>query len=174
MWGLEHTLAVPSSLTQAALPLVLCSRDEARFDELQRDIRMAMSRRRPGRRSDDFEHQVTLEVINIMRRFETCLATVEDPREAHGYGYVPSPIDTSSVRLPSSVLAVGELIAENCHEVWATGRIGDGWTWGETRDNASLKHPDLIPYSMLTEETKQYDRDTSFETLKVGREGEGG
>ena len=51
--------------------------------------------------------------------------------------------------------------------MWAQGRIADGWRWGANRDNDNKLHPDLIPYSDLTEETKQYDRDTANETLKA-------
>ena len=40
-----------------------------------------------------------------------------------GSRYEPHPVDTSRVKLPSSVLDLCELIAENCHEVWSVGRI---------------------------------------------------
>ena len=35
------------------------------------------------------------------------------------------------------------------------------------RDDEQLKHPGLIPYDQLPEEEKQYDRQTTKETLKV-------
>lgn len=81
--------------------------------------------------------------------------------------YVPKPIDTSDVILPENVLALAEKLAENTHEVWAQGRINDGWSYGEQRDDASKKHPCLIPYDELSESEKEYDRATAMETLKL-------
>ena len=45
--------------------------------------------------------------------------------------------------------------------------MDQGWTWGEQRDDERKKHPDLIPYDELTEEEKDYDRDTSLQTIKL-------
>lgn len=137
-----------------------------RFDELRREIRLIVVRRVPARRLVGMEEAMVRETADIMARFSDALTDV-DPREAQGYNYVPSPVDVSKVRLPSSILGICELVAENCHEVWSKGRIDQGWKWGAARDNAKKLHPDLIPYSELTEETKQYDRDTSFGALKV-------
>lgn len=49
--------------------------------------------------------------------------------------YKPNPIDTSKVELPEDLLELTERIAENVHENWSVGRIADGWTYGETRDD---------------------------------------
>lgn len=81
--------------------------------------------------------------------------------------YTPSPIDTSDVVLPADILELAERLAENTHEVWAKGRINDGWTYGETRDDLLKKHPCLIPYDELSESEKEYDRATALETLKL-------
>jgi len=80
--------------------------------------------------------------------------------------YKPTPIDTSNINLPEELLALAEKLAENTHEVWAQGRIAEGWTYGEVRDDANKKHPCLVPYSYLPESEKEYDRRTSLETLK--------
>lgn len=50
--------------------------------------------------------------------------------------YIPNPIDTSNVDLPADILVLVEKIAENTHDVWAAGRIAEGWTYGETWDDA--------------------------------------
>ena len=71
------------------------------------------------------------------------------------------------MRLPNSINLLTELLSQNAHEVWAVGRIQQGWRWGPHRDNDLLLHPDLEPYELLTEETRQYDRDTSLSALKV-------
>ena len=43
----------------------------------------------------------------------------------------------------------------------------DGWTYGEERNDAKRKHPCLVPYEELSEEEKEYDRNTSVETIKL-------
>lgn len=81
--------------------------------------------------------------------------------------YTPQPIDTKGVVLPEELNELAEMIAKNVHEVWSAGRMKDGWTYGEERNDAELKHPCLVPYEELTESEKEYDRNTSIETLKL-------
>ena len=81
--------------------------------------------------------------------------------------YTPQPIDTKSVDLPRELQALAEDIAKNVHEVCASGRMKDGWTYGEERNDAEKKHPCLVPYEDLSEEEKEYDRHTSIETIKL-------
>ncbi len=81
--------------------------------------------------------------------------------------YKPKPIDTNDICLDASLLELSELIAKNTHEVWSAGRIKDGWTYGVARDDEKKQHPCLIPYEELSEEEKEFDRNTSFETLKL-------
>ena len=81
--------------------------------------------------------------------------------------YVPQPIDTNDVELPKELVQLSEMIAENVHEVWARDRMNQGWTYGEQRDDKLKQTPCLIPYNELPEEEKEYDRNTSQETLKV-------
>ena len=81
--------------------------------------------------------------------------------------YCPKPIDTSEVKLPDEMLALTEKIAENVHDVWAKGRISEGWTYGEVTDPAQKTTPLLVPYAELPESEKAYDRNTAFETLRL-------
>ena len=81
--------------------------------------------------------------------------------------YRPNPIDTSHIQLSRDIIALGEVLAKNTHEVWAAGRIADGWTRGDVRDDVKKKHPCLVPYEELPESEKDYDRATSLESLKV-------
>lgn len=81
--------------------------------------------------------------------------------------YIPQPIDTKGVVLPKELNALAEEIAKNVHEVWSEGRMKAGWTYGEERDDARKQHPCLVPYEKLTETEKEYDRNTSQETLKL-------
>lgn len=81
--------------------------------------------------------------------------------------YTPQPIDTKGVVLPENLNELAEEIAKNVHEVWSAGRMADGWTYGEERNDALKQHPCLVPYEELSEEEKDYDRRTSQETLKL-------
>ena len=81
--------------------------------------------------------------------------------------YNPKPVDTSDISLPEELLALTERIAENVHDVWAAGRIAEGWTYGEKKDAEKKTTPLLIPYDELPESEKEYDRNTAFETPKL-------
>lgn len=81
--------------------------------------------------------------------------------------YKPNPIDTSDVILDEKLLKLTEEIAENVHEVWSKGRIEEGWIYGETRDDDKKETPCLVPYSELTEEERDYDRETAMQTIKL-------
>jgi len=80
--------------------------------------------------------------------------------------YDPKPIDTSDVVLPEELLSLTEKIAENVHDVWAEGRISEGWTYGAEQDTEKKTTPLLVPYNKLPESEKDYDRNTALETLK--------
>ncbi len=81
--------------------------------------------------------------------------------------YKPSPVDTSNVILSDDLLRLTEKISENVHEVWAKGRIADGWTYGEVRDDNKKITPCLVPYNQLPESEKAFDRSTAMETIKL-------
>ena len=83
--------------------------------------------------------------------------------------YHPQPLDTSGVSLSPDLLKLTEQIAANVHEVWAAGRISDGWRYGGERNDERKEHPCLVPYDDLSESEKEYDRNTAMETLKVIR-----
>lgn len=81
--------------------------------------------------------------------------------------YIPNPTDTSTIILPIEILDLVEEIAENTHDVWAAGRIAEGWTYGETRDDIKKTTPCLVPYSELPESEKEYDRSTAVSVIKL-------
>ena len=81
--------------------------------------------------------------------------------------YVPSPVDTSNVVLSAELVELTEKIAQNTHDVWAVGRIKEGWKYGETRDDTNKQTPCLVAYKDLPESEKNYDRNTSLETIKL-------
>lgn len=81
--------------------------------------------------------------------------------------YYAQPIDASHVQLPSRLLSLAHLLAENTHEVWSVARMNDGWTYGPQRNDRYKKHPCLVPYVFLTDEEKEYDFNTAIGTLKT-------
>ena len=80
--------------------------------------------------------------------------------------YIPQPIDTSEVELSPEILELTELLAKNTHDVWAAGRISQGWTYGPERNDEEKKHPCLVAYEKLSDDEKSYDVNTALETLK--------
>lgn len=81
--------------------------------------------------------------------------------------YTPAPLDLSDVILPDGLNELTEAIAENTHEVWSKGRMDEGWSYGPKRDDQAKTHPDLLPYSALTEGEKAYDRATAISAIKL-------
>ena len=68
--------------------------------------------------------------------------------------YLPQPVDTSNICLPQELENLVEQLARNVHEVWASSRIAQGWTWGPVRSDAFKTHPSLVPYEELSEEER--------------------
>lgn len=81
--------------------------------------------------------------------------------------YNPNPIDTSDIELSEELLELIEKLAENVHDVWAVGRINEGWTYGEKRDDSKKQSPCLVPYYDLPDSEKEYDRNTALTTIKA-------
>jgi hypothetical protein len=81
--------------------------------------------------------------------------------------YEPKPIDTSAAQLSPDLRELTERLAENAHELWAAQRISEGWSYGPERDDRARHHPDLVPYTDLSESEKEYDRITALGTLKA-------
>ena len=79
---------------------------------------------------------------------------------------IPKPVDTSDIVLSEDLLELSERLAEQVHEIWSEGRINDGWTYGEERNDQKKQTPCLVPYRELTETEKEYDRRTAYATLK--------
>lgn len=51
-----------------------------------------------------------------------------------------------------------EALARDEHDDWVAERLSNGWTHGE-RDPANKRSPYLVPYTVLPENIKDYDRD---------------
>ena len=81
--------------------------------------------------------------------------------------YIPAPLDTRDIELPKELDGLIEDMARNVHDVWAQGRIAEGWTYGEQRDDKLKTHPCLVPYETLPDAEREYDRQTAVQTLKL-------
>ncbi len=81
--------------------------------------------------------------------------------------YIPSPLDTSKVKLSDDIVRLTEFYAENAHEVWAEEKIAQGWRYGPKVDEDKREHPLLVPYKELPDNEKRYDRRLAQENLKA-------
>ena len=81
--------------------------------------------------------------------------------------YKPEPIDTKDIVLPKELLDLTEIIAKNVHDIWAVGRIEEGWKYGIAKNSETKTTPLLVAYEELPETEKEYDRKTALETLKL-------
>lgn len=80
---------------------------------------------------------------------------------------MPAPIDNSKIELSAELRELVEMLARNNHELWAKGRISEGWTLGPVKDGEKKTTPLLVPYEELPESEKDYDRQNAVETLKT-------
>ena len=81
--------------------------------------------------------------------------------------YEPHPLNLDDVPIEPELLELREAIAENAHEVWAEARKREGWSYGSERDDTKKLHPDMLPYNLLPETEKEYDRQMAMNTIKL-------
>lgn len=81
--------------------------------------------------------------------------------------YRPAPLPVEGVALPDELHALVERLAEHAHDVWAVGRLAEGWTHGAERCDVRRHHPCLVPYAELPEGEKEYDRAAVTFTLRA-------
>lgn len=86
---------------------------------------------------------------------------------SHPNEYEPHPLFLDDVPLERELIELREAIAENAHEVWAKTRKDQGWAYGPERDDARKLHPDLLPYDLLPESEKEFDRQMAINTIKL-------
>jgi hypothetical protein len=58
-------------------------------------------------------------------------------------------------------------MARREHESWLEHHQRSGWTWGATRDRVGRKHPDLLPWDQLSDESREKTRKGVLETLAL-------
>ena len=86
---------------------------------------------------------------------------ITDILAAVGLTCIPGKATSAELDDVEKVLKTNlDLLATMEHEGWMDEKRRQGWTFGETRDNAQLKHPLMIPYCDLPEIEKDKDRDS--------------
>ncbi len=81
--------------------------------------------------------------------------------------YTPRPISIVDVSVPADLHALIELLAEHNHDLWASQRLREGWSYGPYRDDTKRTHPCLVPYEALPETEKEYDRMAAVGTIRA-------
>ena len=81
--------------------------------------------------------------------------------------YDPHPLNLDDVQIEPELMELREAIAENAHEVWAKTRKEEGWSYGPVRNDVNKKNPDMLPYNLLPESEKEYDRQMAINTIKL-------
>jgi hypothetical protein len=79
--------------------------------------------------------------------------------------YIPKPFKLDHISLPEGLEEIMELMARNIHDIWAMGRIEEGWTKGPM-DPVLKRHPMLVDYDELPESEKDFDRNTALATIR--------
>lgn len=107
-----------------------------------------------------------VDITNFKRAWQASLNYMVRVLQEAGE-YDPQPINLDDIELTDDLMELREAIAENAHDVWAVARMKDGWTFGLERDDTLKHHPDLIPYSALSDSEKEYDRLMALNTIKL-------
>ena len=81
--------------------------------------------------------------------------------------FVPRPVETNEISLPSYIESVRDKLAENTHEVWSMNKIEQGWIYSEQRDDIARTHPCLTSFERLPLNEKKYDTTLALQTLKT-------
>jgi hypothetical protein len=83
---------------------------------------------------------------------------IEEKLEAAGCALRPASAGESSEPFRFTDREVEEL-ARIEHERWMSDLVRDGWRWGAVKDPATKEHPLLVPWSELSEDERDKDRD---------------
>ncbi|XP_050722291.1 ryanodine receptor-like isoform X2 [Eriocheir sinensis] len=82
-------------------------------------------------------------------------------------GYKPQPLDLSQVSLTPKLEELVDQLAENTHNIWASERIQQGWTYGLNEDPDMRRSPHLVSYLNVDDAIKKANRDTASETIRT-------
>ncbi|KAJ3610589.1 hypothetical protein NHX12_022681 [Muraenolepis orangiensis] len=103
--------------------------------------------------ADDHHSEKQLQYIRLSAKYE------------QPGGYRPAPLDLSQTVLCSALETAVDSLAENEHNAWAKELIRQGWTYGAPKDNKAKRSPQLVPYSLLEEQSRGAGRDSAREAV---------
>lgn len=81
--------------------------------------------------------------------------------------YQPQLPPYESVKLPAQILPEIESLASHVHDLWASKRIQEGWTYGAVQDGKTKQTPNLVPFPELPESEQAIDREVVLLILKL-------
>lgn len=77
---------------------------------------------------------------------------------ALGYRIVRANDPAAAARIQAFSPEEIESLAFLEHQRWCVERLRNGWVAGAPRDDERRIHPDLVPYDLLSEQSREYDR----------------
>lgn len=82
--------------------------------------------------------------------------------------YTPHPEYVAHIKLPTEVLPLADILAENAHEIWATDRLKEAEKKkAEGMDVNPWNDPFMKPFSELTKKKRKTDYLSSLNTIKL-------
>lgn len=81
--------------------------------------------------------------------------------------YDPQPINTTQVQLNNDLQQIVQKFSEHYHDAWASRKLENGWTYGESWSDINKTHPRLKPYNMLNDYEKERYKEPVRESLKA-------
>ncbi|KAF0717690.1 Aste57867_2160 [Aphanomyces stellatus] len=76
------------------------------------------------------------------------------------------PMSLNRIALSGELIVLGDLLAENDHEVWAHEYIQNGWTLGPVYDETTKQHPALVAFPDLSDAHRVSTRLGALNVLK--------
>jgi hypothetical protein len=100
--------------------------------------------------------------------FDDLPAEIKESNEAGSKAALEALSDLGLIPTKESDLAWA--IAQRLHDAWSEKKLEQGWAYGPVRDDRKKIHPDLLPYSALSEEDRSYDYEAACSALKALRD----
>lgn len=83
----------------------------------------------------------------------------------------PTQVGNTGVKsLADLPVAALDALARAEHDRWVCSRLAQGWEFSEVRDDARLKHDNLVPWEQLSDTVKGYDRTAILEIPQAFRQ----
>eukprot|EP00108_Taenia_solium_P001407 TsM_000688100 transcript=TsM_000688100 gene=TsM_000688100 len=81
--------------------------------------------------------------------------------------FIPTPLVTSSIKLPAALSILVDQFAKHCHDSWAQELVDQGYVYGLTLDEARRTHPNIRSYHSLSQRDQMRYIQPVTETLRA-------